>query len=70
MLTRWLDPEWRIAHKLWSIRLALFWAAFSGMWVALPAFYGFLPPLWFAALSVAFSLIFCIARLTNQPGLA
>lgn len=57
------------AHKMWSVRSAVFWAGFAGFWAAFPAFQNFLPPLLFAGLSVVFSIVFCIARLTNQPGL-
>jgi hypothetical protein len=66
----YLDPDWKVAHKLWSVRVALFWAAMSGLWVAFPAFQGFVSPVQFALLSITFSLIMCIARLTNQPGLS
>ncbi len=64
----WFIPEWRIAHRLWSVRVAVLWAVISGAWVALPAFQGFLPPLEFAALCIAFSVAMVLARLTHQPG--
>lgn len=73
MLTYWLikrlDPQWRVAHRMWSVRLAVLWAIVGGLWVALPAFQGYLPPVPFALLCVAFSLLILLARLTNQPGL-
>lgn len=62
-------PEWRIAHRLWSVRINIFWAIFGGLWVAVPAFQIFLPPLWFAMVCVGMSLAILFARLTNQPGL-
>ena len=38
----WLDehaaPEWRLAHRLRSVQIALFWAVVGGLWMALPAF--------------------------------
>jgi len=69
----WLDrhaiPQWRIAHRLWSVRIAVFWSVFSGLWVAFPAFQGAMPPVLFAELCVGFSLAILFARLTHQPGL-
>lgn len=64
-----LDADAAQWHKLWSVRIALFWGAFSGLWVAWPAFQGFMPPLYFAGSCIAFSLAITVARLTNQPGL-
>lgn len=64
-----IHPDAEHWRKLWSIQLALFWAAFSGLWVAWPAFQSFMPPLYFAGSCIAFSLVICVARLTNQPGL-
>jgi hypothetical protein len=74
MLTAWvirrLDPDFRVWHRLWSVRVALFWALVCGLWAALPAFQGFISPFLFALLCIGFSLAICLARLTNQPGLA
>lgn len=68
-LDTYAAPEWRFAHKLWTVRIAIFWAIFGGLWVALPAFQNFLPAFWFAVACVGFSLAILFARLTNQPGL-
>jgi hypothetical protein len=64
-----LDEDAAQWHKLWSVRIALFWGAFSGLWVAVPAFQSFLDPFVFACICVGMSLAICVARLTNQPGL-
>lgn len=69
MIEQYLIPEWRIAHKLWSVRLSIAWAIVAGLWVALPAFQGMVKPVPFALLCVGFSLSILFARLTNQPGL-
>lgn len=63
-----LIPEWKQAHKLWSIRIALFWAGVSGLYYALPAFTEYFSPINFALLCVGFSLALCIARVTHQTG--
>ena len=62
-------PSWRFAHKMWSVRIAIFWAIFGGLWVAVPTFQNYLPPFYFACVCVGMSLAICFARLTNQPGL-
>jgi len=71
-ITMWLDshaaPEWRVAHKLWSVRLAVFWGAVNGLYAAWPAFIGAVPPLEFALISVGFAVAIALARFTRQPG--
>lgn len=72
-LADWLDdhaaPEWRLAHRLRSVQVAIFWAVLGGLWVALPAFQSYLSPVRFAAISVGFSLAILFARFTGQKGL-
>jgi len=68
-LDRFLIAQWRVAHRLWSVRVAVLWAIVGGLWAALPAFQGFLPPVPFALLCVGFSLALLVARLTHQQGL-
>jgi len=69
----WLDahaaPEWRLAHRLRSVQIALFWAVLGGLWVALPAFQSYLSPFRFAAISIGFSVAILFARFTGQKGL-
>lgn len=64
-----LDDDARVWHKLWSVRLSLFWAAVSGLWVAVPALQSLLSPDLFGGICVAFALIICLARVYKQPGL-
>jgi hypothetical protein len=66
---RYLDPDYKVWHKLWSIRLAVFWGIVAGLWAALPAFQSYVDPVWFAILCVGFAIAIGVARLTNQPGL-
>jgi hypothetical protein len=61
-------PEWRRAHKLWSVRVALFWATFGGIYMALPAFMGAMPPWVFGLLCIGMSVTWVLARITKQPG--
>lgn len=67
-LDKVLIPNWRLAHQLWSVRLPIFWAAVCGLWAALPAFVGLVPPFYFALLCLGFSFAMLFARLTNQKG--
>jgi len=69
-LDKFADPDWRSAHKMWSVRISLFWAGLSGLWVALPAFQGVVDPFVFVILCIVVSMVVCIARLTNQQGLS
>ena len=62
-------PDWRYAHKFWSVQLSMVWAIVGGLWIALPAFQTWLTPIPFACICVGFSLAILFARLTNQQGL-
>jgi hypothetical protein len=62
-------PEAITWHKIWTVRLAIFWAVISGLWMAIPAAIEYLPPMWYAGLCVFMSLLILFARLTNQQGL-
>lgn len=69
----WMDahaiPQWRIMHRLRSVQISIFWAIVGGLWVALPAFQSFVPPVAFACICVGFALAILFARLTKQTGL-
>lgn len=67
---RWrLIDDWRRELlRLWSIRVAVFWGAVSGLFVVWPELGSVIPLPWFAALSVVMSTALTIARLTKQPG--
>jgi hypothetical protein len=61
--------DWRSALKrLWSIRVALFWGAVSGLYAAWPSFQDVIPAPVFAAVSAIMSAAIVGARLTKQPG--
>lgn len=62
-------PQWRLAHRLWSMRLLFFWAAVSGLWVALPGFAEVLPPIAFGLACVGMSVLIMLARISKQKGL-
>lgn len=58
-----------VAHRLWTIQLAIFWGAFSGLMLIWPALMSFIPLPVFFSLSILFSVILGVARVTKQPGL-
>ena len=68
-LLPYLDPDWKVAHKLWSLRIAFVWMIVSGLYMALPAFQNMIDPFWFGGICMAFAIAVGIGRLTNQPGL-
>lgn len=68
-LDRYLVPDWRLLHKFWSMRLAFLTAILGGLWVALPAFQNYLPPMDFAMICVIASVLIMLARVTHQKGL-
>ena len=56
--------------RLWSIRVALFWAAVCGLYGALPALQEIIPAAWFIGLSVFMNMTIVVARITKQPGVS
>lgn len=55
-------------HRLWSIRVALFFAALNGFVLGLAAFVDVFNPWLFMALNVAGYTLLIGARLVKQPG--
>jgi hypothetical protein len=69
MFSNLLIPEWRTAHQLWSVRVAIFWTlvkAIASIWFA---FAGYIPLSWLVAGSIFIELSLLAARLTKQPGI-
>jgi len=58
-----------VAHKLWSVQVALLAAVFEGAWVAIPAFQQVLRPMIFAGCCIFLSVAIFIVRLSRQKGL-
>lgn len=57
-------------HKLWTIRLALFWGAVCGLYGSFAALQDILPAHWFIGLSVFMNMAIVVARITKQPGVS
>ena len=65
---QFIDDADRLWHRLWSMRLALFFGALSGL-VAVWAAFQDVMPLWaFAGTSVLMNVAIAVARVTKQPG--
>ena len=73
MLRDWLDAHaiagWRQAHRLWSLRVALFWLALNGALMGLSAFAYSMDPWLYLALNVVGWIAIGLARIYHQPGL-
>lgn len=63
-----LARDIRVIHKAWSFRFAVLTAALCGLWMAMPAFQGLLPPVQFAGVCMGLSVAICFARMTGQRG--
>lgn len=72
-IAAWLDahaaPEWRFAHRLWSVQLSLFWAFIGVLWVTFPAFQNLVSPFVLVLIGTFIAFLLVLARLTNQKGL-
>lgn len=68
-LDRRLIDDWhREAPRLWSVRIAAFWGALSGLAAVWPAFQGVLPLLPYTLLAMLIFAAIAVAKLTKQPG--
>ena len=57
-------------HRLWSVRVAIFWGAFGGALTFVSAIGAeLLPPIIFGPLIVLMCVTYAVARVTKQPGL-
>jgi hypothetical protein len=66
---RFLVPNWRQWHRLWSVRIAAFWTVMELVWEVLPSLQDYMPPHLFLRLTIFFAIAILFARLTHQPGL-
>jgi hypothetical protein len=70
---KWLDThlvdKWTQLHKMWSLQIAVLSAILQGVWMSLPAFQDYLPPIHFAAVCMALSVVIMALRLVKQPAL-
>jgi hypothetical protein len=67
-MTQFLDPDWRIAHKLASTWIAAFWGAFGSVIWIFPTIMTNANVWWVGPLMIFMSVTFAVARFTNQPG--
>lgn len=69
-LISWLDPDWKIAHKLASTWVAGFWGAIGTAITIAPIFINMGNVWWLGPILIVAGVSFAIARFTNQPGAA
>lgn len=55
-------------HRLWTIRVGLFFGAFNGAMIGFAAFNGYVDPYLFLAVNVFGWMALIGARLLHQPG--
>ena len=67
---RLLDDWKTVVVKAWSVRLALFWGALSGLYLAWPALSSFMPMQAYVAGSMVIAAAIGVARLTKQAGVS
>jgi len=69
----WFDThlvdKWSQLHKMWSVQIAILSAILQGIWMALPAFQYYMPPMRFVAICMGLSLTITALRLVKQPAL-
>jgi len=61
-----LHPDWKVAHKLWSVQLSVLAAILNGVWMATPVLQGYVPPLHFFIINIGLSLAVVACRLIDQ----
>lgn len=66
---KYLDDDAKYWHRLWSVRISLLGAAFTGLWAALPAFQAAVSPIHFALACVGVSIATVLLRLLDQPSI-
>jgi hypothetical protein len=68
MKLKLIDNWFQEAKRLWSVRVALFWGAISGLILVWSAFSDVLPLWLYATGGIVASAAFAAARLLKQPG--
>lgn len=69
VLDKVATPDWRVAHRTWSVQLSILWALLCGGYMALPAFQNWMSPVYFALTCMIGALLILFGRLANQPSL-
>lgn len=64
LIDNWKDE----IKRLWTVRVALFWGAVSGLFAVWSSFSSVIPLWLFASLSVVMSAAIAVARMLKQPG--
>lgn len=65
-LDRHLDPEWRHAHKMLSVQMALVQAVLNGVYSGVYVIQEYVTPLEFIGINVGLSIALLACRLVNQ----
>jgi hypothetical protein len=70
-MKKWFLPwdQLKIAHRLWTVRIALIGAVLDGAYVSIPVFQEYVTPIQFGVLCIGLSLSLVVARIVNQSGI-
>ena len=60
-------PDWKYAHKFFSIQISIVGGILCGLWIALPAMQVLFPPREYVAFCIAVSVAVVVARMVDQP---
>ena len=69
VLDKVATPDWRYAHRMWSVQLSVLWAVLCGFYAVLPALQSWFTPGHLVLISCGCALLILAARLVNQPWL-
>jgi hypothetical protein len=65
---RLIDDWQREIRRLWSFRLAIFFAALNGASAVIIAFVDVIPPVPLLLINMTLNMVLAVARITKQPG--
>ena len=60
-------PDWKYAHKFFSVEISIAGAILSGLWVAIPAVQYIIPPIPYVCFCMGVSVAAVVARMIDQP---
>jgi hypothetical protein len=60
-------PDWKYAHKFFSVEISIAGGILSGLWVAIPAFQYLIPPIPYVCFCIGVSVAVVVARMIDQP---
>jgi len=66
-MPKWLDPDAKYLHRLWSVQVTVVGIVFTAIWTFIPAVTYYVSPRAFAAVIVCVGIANLVARALAQP---